>query len=109
VLKPYVPNTFSQNYFNDLILIPFWVPIMLFGVRCLRLRGDEPPKLHEVLIPLVMWSLLFEAVLPELAFFKGLSIADPVDVVCYVCGSLLAVVFWRAWYGRAETVDVCVG
>lgn len=103
VLKPYVPNTFSQNYLNDLILIPFWVPIMLFGVRICRLRDDRPPRLHEVLIPLVMWSVLFELILPETAFFKGLAIADYYDILFYSLGAVVSLAFWRAWYNRAAS------
>ena len=98
VFKPYLPNTFSQNYLNDLILIPFWLPIMLFTVRMVRLRDDRPPRLHEVLIPLLMWSVWFEFILPYTEAFKGLSFADPLDILFYCLGALVSVLFWSVWY-----------
>ncbi len=105
LLKPYVPNTFSQNYLNDLILIPFWLPIMLFTMRLVRLRDTRPPRVHEVLIPLVLWSVWFEFILPYTAAFKGLSIADPYDILFYGLGALASILFWKLWYKRLHTTQ----
>jgi hypothetical protein len=52
VLKPYFPNEISRSYLNDLICLPFWVPIMLFIMRKTGLRGDDaPPRACELLSP----------------------------------------------------------
>src|SRR5205823_733564 len=74
LLKPYFPNKISCSYLNDLICIPFWVPIMLFMMRKIGLRrSDSPPQASEILVPLLLWSWVFEAYLPCVAFFKGLA------------------------------------
>jgi hypothetical protein len=88
-----------RGYLNDVICAAFWVPIMLAGERWLGLRATEgPPLPHEVAIPVVIWALVFEVILPQTATFHGLAIADPVDVVCYAAGALGAMAFWRWWY-----------
>lgn len=99
VLKPFVPNTFSICYLNDLICIPFWLPIMLFLMRRLRVRGhDLPPEPHEILVALLVWSFAFECVVPYTERFRHVAVGDPVDIAWYVAGALAATLFWRFWY-----------
>ena len=99
VLKPYFPNEFSQSYLNDLICLPFWIPIMLWTMKCLGLRRTHtPPSGGELIVPLLVWSWLFEVYLPGLDSFKELTFADPADILCYTTGALLAAVFWKWWY-----------
>lgn len=63
--KPYTQNQFSISYLNDLICIPFWVPIMLFIMRRIGLRThDRCPSASEILVPLLLWSVVFEIALP---------------------------------------------
>ena len=103
LLKPFMPNTFSQCYLNDLICIPFWVPIMVFGMRHLGFRdNDLPPTSCEIVVPLILWSAVFEIWLPCFGLFKGLAIPDHVDIFFYTLGALLAVTFWNIWY-KEET------
>ena len=52
ILKPYVPNGFSQNFLNDLICIPFWVPIMLL----LMVPSAATPAVMTAAAPAVMPS-----------------------------------------------------
>lgn len=104
VLKPWLPNTFSQNYLNDLICIPFWVPIMLWMMRRLRMRTDDaPPRASEILIPLILWSAVFELWVPRLDSFRTLAFSDHVDILFYAIGALLAALFWKRWYGEYRT------
>jgi glycopeptide antibiotics resistance protein len=99
LFKPLLPNTFSQCYFNDLICVPFWVPIMLYVMRWLRLRTDDaPPQTHEIVIPLILWSLLFEFSLPYTQLLRGRAISDHMDILFYTLGGLLAALFWKRWY-----------
>jgi hypothetical protein len=108
LFKPFLPNTFSQCYLNDLICIPFWVPIMLYFLRRLHLRADDaPPQSYEILIPLVLWSLLFELWLPYTPLLRGRAISDHTDILCYTLGGLLASLFWKGWY-RVKTPAGCV-
>lgn len=99
VLKPFLPNVVSEGYVNDLICIPFWVPIMVWGMRRVGWRDDDdPPRIEEVVIPLIVWAAVFELWLPRTAVFAGVAVNDPVDIVCYAAGALGAMVFWGWWY-----------
>ena len=96
ILKPAVSNEICRSYLNDLICIPFCVPIMVGLLRRVGLRRDDgPPRPDEVLIPLVLWAFVFEVLLPRLGPFRGLVVADPLDIVCYAAGALVATVFWN--------------
>jgi hypothetical protein len=104
VLKHVWDSSFFHSYLNDLICIPFWVPIMLYAERKVGLRDtDGPPEAHEILIPLVLWSWVFEIVLPANPFFARYSVADHRDVMCYSLGAFLAAVFWRWRYRNPPT------
>jgi hypothetical protein len=101
ILKPYLPNEFSRSWLNDVICLPFWIPIMLLLMRRLGLRrDDEPPTAGELLVPLMIWSWVFEVYLPSVPFFKGLATADYLDILSYTMGGCFAAVFWRLWYGE---------
>ena len=52
ILKQIWLSGFVHEHLNDLICIPFWLPIMLFVQRRLRLRdGDESPRPSEIMSP----------------------------------------------------------
>jgi hypothetical protein len=66
ILKPLVVGGFLHDHFNDLICIPFWLPPMLWLMRTLHLRKhDAPPSIMEVAVPVVLWSVWFEGILPR--------------------------------------------
>jgi hypothetical protein len=52
----------------------------------------------ELIVPLLVWSWLFEVYLPGLDSFKELTFADPMDILCYATGALVAASFWKWWY-----------
>lgn len=90
-----------RSYLNDLICIPFWIPIMVWAMRKLGLRqNDAPPQAFEIVIPMLIWAVVFELLLPSMQGWSRLAYADPYDVLCYVLGACLAVLFWRWHYGR---------
>lgn len=99
LLKSLLPHGFFHDHLNDLICIPFWVPIMLWGMNKFGLRpDDEPPQWHEILIPLVVWSAVFELWLPQSGLVGHLAVADYKDIFYYTLGALLASLFWRYRY-----------
>lgn len=103
LVKPVVEGGFLHSYFNDLICIPFFVPIMLFAMRQCGLRKDDsPPHAHEVMIPLIVWSALFEVILPGQEPWGVGMVADPMDVFCYGLGACIAAGFWNVWYRQAK-------
>jgi hypothetical protein len=106
VVKRFVPDGFVHDHLNDLICIPFWVPIMIFLLRKVGLRRDDgPPRAEEILVPLVMWSAIFELYLPHTRYFEGLATADHVDILWYTIGALAASVVWGITYRGREQPD----
>jgi hypothetical protein len=98
------------SYLNDVICIPFWIPIMLWGERKLGFRQhDDPPSALEIVIPLVIWAIVFEVVLPSTDTFAGLAVPDPNDVLCYALGGFVAARFWQWWYRRRDASPASAG
>ena len=96
------PSLF-QCYLNDLICIPFWIPVMLWVARRVGLRQhDDPPYAYEIVIPLVIWAVVFEVALPLTPPWPGLAVADPNDVLCYALGGFAADRYWAWRYGRCD-------
>lgn len=99
VIKRFVDGGFFHDHLNDLICIPFWVPIMVFLLRRTGLRTDDRhPHADEILVPLVIWSAIFELYLPQVSYFKRLATSDHVDILFYAVGALVASVIWQATY-----------
>lgn len=89
-------NGFLRGHFNDCLLIPAALPLMLLLERWLGLRRDDAaPRWTEVLFHLVIWSVAAEVVGPRLfAHAQG----DGVDVVAYAAGAAVAMLAWRRAY-----------
>lgn len=105
LIKPLTAGGFFHDHLNDRICIPFWVPIMVFFLRRAGLRPDDvPPRAEEILVPLVMWSAIFELYVPRMRWFEHLATSDFADILYYTIGALLASVVWEITYrdrGRA--------
>lgn len=107
VVKRFVGEGFFHDHLNDMICIPFWVPIMVFLLRRTGLRRDDgPPRADEILIPLVMWSAIFELYLPHVRYFEHLATADYVDVLYYTIGAFAASVLWQVMYRGQRQASV---
>jgi hypothetical protein len=103
-LKPLLRGGFLHDHLNDLICIPVWVPIMLWGQRRLGLRAtDSPPLASEILIPLFVWSWFFEIVLPPTGWAGSRAVSDYRDIIYYSLGAALAACFWRWSYGGSSS------
>lgn len=94
-----VKNVFLRGYFNDCLLIPAALPLMLLLERWLGLRGvDTAPRWPEVLFHLVIWSVAAEVVGPHL--FPHAQ-GDVFDVAAYAAGAIVALLVWtRAYAAR---------
>jgi hypothetical protein len=96
LLKPHLTSPFLRNWFNDLLLIPCALPILLWLYRKLRLRQDDAyPTLAETCSVLVLWSVLFEWIGPHLIRH---AVGDWRDVLMYWSGGLVAWLFWSRDY-----------
>ena len=88
VFKALWRTGFVHDHLNDLICIPIWVPIMLWGQRRLGLRTpDDPPLASEILIPLFLWSWVFEIILPASGLLGERGYSDYLDVFYYAVGA----------------------
>ncbi len=91
ILKSYLASPFLHGQFDDLLLIPAALPVVLGLQRFLGLRThDEYPKAGEILLHLVLWSILFEVIGPHLLPVIG----DPRDVIAYALGGAVAALAW---------------
>ena len=92
-LKPHVASLFLRNHFNDLLLIPAALPLLLGLHRLLGLRThDNPPTRTEILLHAVGWSLLFEWAGPRIT---PATTGDLWDVAAYLVGALIAGIWWH--------------
>jgi hypothetical protein len=95
VLKPLTTSVFLHGYFNDMLLIPCALPMILWAQRKFGLRqNDAVPDAKEILFHLVIWSVLFEWMGPHIMHVTG----DVWDIVAYTAGAVMA---W-AWWNRAQ-------
>jgi hypothetical protein len=92
-VKPHTQAALFQCWFNDALLIPCALPLLLFAQRRLGLRRyDDVPTGREILGHLVVWAVLFEVVGPH---WLQQATGDPLDVLAYSVGGLLAWLWWR--------------
>ena len=66
-IKPHFHSAFFHNWFNDLLLIPCALPLLLLIQYWLGLREhDGAPTFWEVASHVIGWSILFEVIGPHL-------------------------------------------
>ena len=93
VIEPHTHNAFMRFHFNDMLLMPAALPVLLWMQRRLRLRSmDDPPTWGEIALYTVFWSILFEVIGPHLL---RRATGDPWDVVVYCIGGLGAGLWWN--------------
>jgi hypothetical protein len=93
VFKAAFANSFLHNYFNDVLLIPAALPVMLWIQRGLKLRAhNHLPTWSEMLFHLAVWAMICEFIGPAL-FHHGRS--DLWDVAAYTIGGVAACLWWN--------------
>ncbi len=92
VIKPHVHCAFLHGQFNDLLLVPCALPLVLWLQRRLGLRpSNAMPAWGEIGFHVVVWSVLFEVIGPHLMRVTG----DPLDALAYVAGGIMAGIWWH--------------
>jgi len=92
-LKPHLPSPFLHGHFNDLLLIPAALPVVLWAQRRLGLRkNDDAPSWTEMGLHLAVWSVICEVIGPH---WLHHGTADLSDVLAYAAGGVLACLWWN--------------
>lgn len=92
-LKPNLDFRFLHDHFNDVLLIPAALPLVLWAQRQLGWRDhDRVPEAKEIALHLVVWGLIAEVAGPQL--FDHAT-GDWRDLVAYTVGAGLS---WTWWY-----------
>jgi ubiquinone/menaquinone biosynthesis C-methylase UbiE len=102
-LRPRISWDFLHSHFNDCLLIPAALPLVLLFQYALKLRKDAGlPRPGEVFFHWLVWSVLFEGVAPRFFSVTG----DFWDVVCYAAGGGIAAVLWAWRDSRERNFDI---
>ena len=92
-LRAHVGGAFLTGYFNDLLLIPAALPVVLWLQRRLGVRPDDQrPAWREIGLHLAVWSFAAEVVMPHLT---ARATGDWHDVVAYAVGAGVAGFWWQ--------------
>lgn len=98
VMKPHLHGAFLHSWFNDALLIPCALPVLLRIHSWLGWREhDAMPGAWEIIAHLAGWSVLFEVVGPRVMHH---ATGDALDVVAYTVGAAAAYLWWhreRLW------------
>lgn len=88
-----VGGVFLHGYFNDLLLIPAALPVVLWVQRRCGLRNaDDRPHWAEISLHTVAWSFAAEWIMPHLT---SRATGDWKDVAAYVAGACFAGGWWQ--------------
>jgi len=94
---------FLHSHFDDLLLMPAALPVVLWIQRLTSLRNhDGPPGWLEMFLHLVVWVVMAKVVGP---FYCHIGVADPWDVPFFLAGGVMAC----AWWNRHEKQTVACG
>lgn len=98
-LKPHVASPFLRGHFNDLLMMPCALPLVLWVQRRLGWRlHDESPTLPESALHLGLWAVIAEWIGPR---FLHHGTGDWADVAAYTAGAVASAVLWRSrWHPR---------
>lgn len=92
-LKPHLSSGFMHDHFNDLLLIPAALPLVLWVQRKLNWRlHDAPPRWTEIVLHLGIWGVICEVAGPRIAAH---ATGDWRDLVAYTVGAALAGLWWQ--------------
>lgn len=88
----------ARAYFNDFLMIPCALPLVLWVHAILGWREKSAyPNLWEILGHVLVWSVVAEAIGPRLV--SG-TVADFRDVLAYAGGAFVAGLWWQTDWNR---------
>ncbi len=97
---------FVRGYLGDVLCLPVLLPATLSLQRRLGLRAhDGAPSAREWLGHWALWSFCFELAGPALPLLAPGAVRDPLDVVAYGAGGVVAACWWRARAGSRQATS----
>jgi hypothetical protein len=91
---------FLHSHFDDLLMMPVALPVVLWLQRLGGLRNhDRPPGWREMSAHCAVWSVMAKIIGP---FWLHIGTADPWDILYFAAGGIAAC-FW--WNRHAFTVS----
>jgi hypothetical protein len=85
---------FLHSHFDDLLLMPVALPVVLWLQRLLGLRrNDCAPDWLEAFSHLVIWSVMCKLVGP---FYFHIGVADAWDLLFFAGGGVAACLWWHS-------------
>lgn len=97
VLKPALEVPFLESHFNDVLLIPAALPLVLWLQRRLKWRThDQYPDTREIALHLFVWGLIAEVAGPHL--FDHAT-GDWRDLIAYTTGAIVSGLWWSRMSG----------
>jgi len=92
-LKPTLDIRFLHDHFNDLLLIPAALPLVLWVQRKLGWRDHHrAPEAKEITLHLIVWGLIAEVAGP---FLFAHATGDWRDLIAYIVGATFAGFWWQ--------------
>jgi ubiquinone/menaquinone biosynthesis C-methylase UbiE len=93
LIEPICSWPFLHEHFDDLLLIPAALPLVLGIQRWTGLRNhDLPPTASEICGHLLIWSIVCEGLGPLIFPW---AVGDVLDVAAYALGALAAGIWWN--------------
>jgi hypothetical protein len=88
LIIPLFPEVgFFRKYFGDVLALPVYLPLSYYLAWRLGLIMDDfQIKITHILGAVIIFSLLFEGLLP---FIDATSTRDPIDILAYFAGGLV--------------------
>jgi hypothetical protein len=91
--RGYFGGEFLTGYFNDLLLIPAALPVVLWVQRWIGVRSsDGPPRWREIGFHLAVWSVAAEGVMP---YLTARATGDWHDIAAYTAGAIVSGLWWQ--------------
>jgi len=85
--------TVSRYYLNDFFLVPCTLPPILFILSIMKVRRrNQPATAIEVFLCLIVWSVMFELVGPQIS---EKATPDILDVLAYWLGGISSWFLWN--------------
>jgi hypothetical protein len=100
-LKPHhIGGWFTHGYLNDLLCLPMFIPMILYVQHLIGLRPHRRfPSVWEIFQNFAVFTVMFQVIVPRFPK-KFTSAGDPLDIVAYLAGGIIAGCYWARMAGK---------